>query len=173
VAGLLVEVAAPPVAVIPVNEGIEKNVFSHAAGAVRPMLATLVSVTTSGLLACPLAPTVRGVVSVWEVPLEPVEKFQVTALGVAAKHPVWVADRALLVYPMAYVVLVGNCTAVIVTGYGLRLLIDTTTSPVPPGYNRLVAAGDATAVIVKFAMVADCPSPLEPAPSPTTQFVTA
>ena len=36
------------------------------------MLASFVSVTTSGLLAWALAPTVSGVVSVWELPLVPV-----------------------------------------------------------------------------------------------------
>jgi len=52
------------VAVTPVNEGIEKNVPSQAAGAVRLMLSSLVNVTASGSLACPLAPTVSGVARV-------------------------------------------------------------------------------------------------------------
>jgi hypothetical protein len=95
VAGVVVEVAAPPVAVTAVKEGKEKYVLAHAAGAVDPMLASLVSVTAKGLLACPLAPTVRGVVSVWELPDVAVEKFQVTWLGVAARHPVCVVVNAL------------------------------------------------------------------------------
>ena len=70
---------------------------AQATGAAVPMLASLVSVTASGLLACPLAPTVRGVVSVCELPLVPVEKFHVTALGVVARQPVWVVVRALVV----------------------------------------------------------------------------
>jgi len=51
VAGLVVEVAAPPVAVTPVNEGMEKKTAAQASGAVAAMLASLVSVTASGLLA--------------------------------------------------------------------------------------------------------------------------
>ena len=53
VAGLVVTTAAPPVAVTPVSDGIEKKVFSHAAGAEVVMLASLVSVTVSGLLGWP------------------------------------------------------------------------------------------------------------------------
>jgi hypothetical protein len=53
------------------------------------------------------------------------------------------------------------------------LLIVTTTSPFPPGYNRLLAAGDATAVIVRFETVPDCPSALEPVFSWIIQFVAA
>ena len=49
----------------------------------------------------------------------------------------------------------------------------TTTSPLPPGNSTLPGAGVATAVILKFAMVADCPSPEEPAFRPTTQLVAA
>ena len=49
VAGVVVDVAAPPVAVTPVSDGMEKNEFSHAAGAAAVMLASLVSVTTKGL----------------------------------------------------------------------------------------------------------------------------
>lgn len=51
VAGLVVEVAAPPVAVTPVKDGIEKYVFSQAAGVADSMLASLVKVTTSGSFA--------------------------------------------------------------------------------------------------------------------------
>ena len=51
------------------------------------MLASFVSVTTSGLSACPLAPTVSGVVRVCELPLVPVAKLQVTPLGVEARQP--------------------------------------------------------------------------------------
>jgi hypothetical protein len=53
------------------------------------------------------------------------------------------------------------------------LAIVTTTSPVPPGNRRLPAAGDDTAVMLRFAMLADCPSPDEPALRPTTQLVAA
>ena len=49
-----------PVAVTPISDGIEKYVLAQAAGAAASMLASLVSVTTSGLLAAPLAPTVIG-----------------------------------------------------------------------------------------------------------------
>jgi hypothetical protein len=133
VAGLVVEVADPPVAETPVKEGREKKVAAQAAGVVAAMLASFVSVTASGLFACPLAPTVTGVVNVWVVPLVAVEKFHVTPLGVAARHPVCVVVSALVVYPVAYVALVGSCTAVRVTGYGLGFEIVTTTSPFPPG----------------------------------------
>ena len=73
VAGVVVDVAAPPVAVTPVSDGMEKNEFSHAAGAAAVMLASLVNVTTKGLLAAPLAPTVTALVSVCELPLVVVE----------------------------------------------------------------------------------------------------
>jgi hypothetical protein len=56
---------------------MEKNVLAQAAGVVVPMLASLVSVTASGLLARPLAPTVSGDVSVCEEPDVAVEKFHV------------------------------------------------------------------------------------------------
>jgi hypothetical protein len=69
----VVTVAAPPVAETPVKDGMEKYVLAHAAGAVVVMLALLVNVTVSGLLACPVAATVNGVVRVCELPLEPVE----------------------------------------------------------------------------------------------------
>jgi len=96
VAGLGVDVAAPPVAVTPVNDGIEKNVLIHAAGAAVVILASFVRVTTRGLLAAPLAPTVNGVARVCEVPLVAVEKFQITSLVVAVQ-PVWVVVSALVV----------------------------------------------------------------------------
>lgn len=67
------DVAAPPVAVTPVKEGMEKYVFAQADGLVEAMLASFVNVTASGLFAWPLAPTVKAVVSVWELPLVPVE----------------------------------------------------------------------------------------------------
>jgi hypothetical protein len=51
VTGLVVGVAAPPVAVTPVIAGIEKKVFSHAAGAAEVIEASLVSVTVNGLFA--------------------------------------------------------------------------------------------------------------------------
>jgi len=96
VAGLVVDVAAPPVAVMPVSEGMEKNVLAHAAGDVADMRASLVSVTTSGLLAAPLAPTVNGAVRVWELPLVAVAKFQVTPL-VEVLHPVCAVVSAFVV----------------------------------------------------------------------------
>jgi hypothetical protein len=95
VAGVVVDVAAPPVAVTPMKDGMEKYVPAQAEGVVVPMLASLVSVTAKGLLAWPLAPTVSGLVRVWELPDVAVEKFQVTALGVAARHPACVVVRAL------------------------------------------------------------------------------
>ena len=67
------DVAAPPVAVTPVKEGMEKYVLAQAEGLVEAMLASFVSVTASGLFAWPLAPTVKAVVSVWELPLVAVE----------------------------------------------------------------------------------------------------
>jgi hypothetical protein len=97
VAGLVVADAAPPVAATPVRDGIEKYVLAHAAGAAVVMLASLVNVTVSGLFAWPLAATVIGVVSVWLLPLVAVEKFQMTLLGVAARHPACVVVRALVV----------------------------------------------------------------------------
>ena len=168
--GLVVGVAAPPVAVTPVSAGMEKNVFSHAAGAVAVMLASLVRVTVR---VPPLAATVSGDVSVCDVPLVPVEKFQITSLGVAAEHPVWAVVSALFENPAAYVAFVGRFTAVMVTGKAFELLIVTTTSPFPPGNSRFVGDGEATAVIVRLVTVADCPCPLEPAPRPTIQLVAA
>jgi hypothetical protein len=66
--------------------------------------------------------------------------------------------------------LVGRFTAVTVTGNGFGLVIVMTTSPFPAGYRRLVAEGEATAVMVRLDTVADWASPLEPPASPTTQF---
>jgi hypothetical protein len=62
---------------------------------------------------------------------------------------------------------------VIVTGYGFGFEMVTTTSPVPPGYIRFVADGEPTALIVRFEIAADWPSPEDPEFSPTTQFVAA
>ena len=73
VVGLVVTVAAPPVALTPVRAGIEKNVFSHADGVEAVMLASFVNVTVRGLFDAPDAATVSGVVNVCELPLEPVE----------------------------------------------------------------------------------------------------
>jgi hypothetical protein len=117
VVGLVVAVPVPPpVEVMPIKAGMEKKVLAHASGADAVMSASSPSVTSSGLLALPLAATVRGVVSVWLLPLVVVAKFQTTSLGVVARQPVCVVVRALEVYPVAYVVLVGSCTAVMVTG---------------------------------------------------------
>jgi len=73
VAGLVVAVAEPPVAVIAVKAGVEKYVFSQAAGVAEVMLASLVSVTVRGLLDCPLAATVSALVRLCELPLVDVE----------------------------------------------------------------------------------------------------
>jgi hypothetical protein len=70
-------------------------------------------------------------------------------------------------------VFVGRFSAVRVTGKELGFEIVTTTSPVPPGYKRFVGDGEATALMVRFEMVADCPCPEEPALRPTTQLVAA
>jgi putative effector of murein hydrolase len=64
VAGLVVAVAVPPVATTPVNDGIEKYVAAHAAGAAVVIDASFVKVTVSE----PLAATVSGVVNVWTLP---------------------------------------------------------------------------------------------------------
>jgi len=48
-------------------------VLTQAAGAAAVMLASLVNVTTNGLLEAPLAPTVNAVVKVCELPLDAVE----------------------------------------------------------------------------------------------------
>ena len=76
VAGLVVAVAAPPLAAMPVSDGIEKNVFSHAAGAALVIDESLVKVTVN----VPLAATVNGVVNVCALPDVPVEKFHRTKL---------------------------------------------------------------------------------------------
>jgi hypothetical protein len=107
VAGDVVDVAAPPVAVTPVSDGMEKYVFAHAAGAADVMLASLVRVTTSGLLDAPFAPTVRADARVCELPIEEVAKLHRTSL-VVEEHPVWAALSALLEKPPAKVVLVGS-----------------------------------------------------------------
>jgi len=110
---------------------------------------------------------------VCELPFVAVEKFQITSLGVLTVHPACGVVRLLAVKPPAYVVLEGRFTAVIVTGYGFGFEMVTTTSPLPPGYSRLVAEGDETAEMLRLEMVADWSSPLDPAFSPTTQFVAA
>jgi hypothetical protein len=73
VAGLVVAVAAPPVALTAVSDGIEKKVFSHATGAAAVMEASLVKVTVKGLFGWPEAATVRALVRVCELPLTAVE----------------------------------------------------------------------------------------------------
>jgi hypothetical protein len=168
VVGLSVAVPAPAVAATAVSDGIEKKVFSHAAGAAVVMLASLVSVAVS----VALAPTTSGVVRVWALPLVPVEKFQITN-EVLDEHPVWAVERALVVKPDAKVRLVGRFTPVTVTGMEFGLVIVTTTSPFPPGNSTLVAAGDATALMVRFDTDADCDSPEEPPVRPTVQLVAA
>jgi hypothetical protein len=64
VVGLVVGAAVLAMAVTPVSDGMEKNVPSHWVGASTVMEASLVKVTTSGLLDCPLAATVTFEVSV-------------------------------------------------------------------------------------------------------------
>jgi hypothetical protein len=151
-----------------VSEGIEKKVLSQAAGEAAPIDASFVNVTVS----VPLAATVRGDVSECELPEVPVAKLHPTAL-VEVEHPVWAVESAEVVNPPAYVTLVGRLTAVRVTGNPLGFVIVATTSPVPPGKRRLVAAGEATAVIERFATAADCASPDEPPARPTSQLVAA
>jgi hypothetical protein len=92
---------------------------------------------------------------------------------VELEQPVWAVERPLVVYPAAYVVLVGRFTPVTVTGNEFGLEIVRTTSPLPPGYMTLAAAGVATAEMVRLDTVADWASPLEPPASPTAQFVAA
>jgi hypothetical protein len=152
-----VAVAAPNVAVTFVSDGSEKYVFSHAAGEEKLISASLVNVTTR----LELAPTVSAEVRTCELPVTPVEKFQETKL-VVLPQPVWATDKVLAVKPPAYIVLSGSCTAVNVTGPELGLVIVATTSPTPPGYKRLVGAGDATAEIVILLTTGDCPWPLDP-----------
>jgi hypothetical protein len=133
VAGLVVAAAAPPVVVMPVNDGMEKYVVAQAAGEAVVMDASLVNVTTSGLFDCPLPATVKADVKVCDEPLVVVEKFQMTSLGVVLRQPGLVVVRALVEYPVAYVVLLGSWSAVTVTGNGFGLLMETVTSPLPPG----------------------------------------
>ena len=83
------------------KDGIERYAFAQASGAEAPIVASLARVTASGLLGAPLAATVSGVVKVWELPLADVAKFQVTVLGVEARHPGNTVAKALVVYPVA------------------------------------------------------------------------
>ncbi len=94
------DVALPPVAVTPVNDGMEKKVLAHAAGEVVDISASFVRVTTNGLFAAPLAPTVSGIASVCELPLVEVAKFHVTPL-VVVEQPVCAVVNALVVKPPA------------------------------------------------------------------------
>jgi hypothetical protein len=132
VAGLVVAEPDPTVAAMPVSEGMEKYRPAHPLGDEVPIVAAALNVTTSGLLACPLAATVSGVVSVWLLPETPVAKFHATRL-VDELHVPLALVRALLVYPAAYVLLVGRLTPVMVTGNGLEFVMLMTTSPVLPG----------------------------------------
>lgn len=92
-AGLVVAVAVPADAATPVNDGMEKNVAWHAEGELVVIDASFVNVTVS----VPLAATVSAVVSVCAEPDAAVEKFQITSLGVAARHPVCVVVNAEVV----------------------------------------------------------------------------
>lgn len=167
--GLVVAVApAVAEAVTPVSDGIEKNVFSQAAGLAVVMLASLVNVTVR----VEFAPTISGVVRVCELPLVPVAKFHSTN-EVVFEQPVCAVDSALVVKPDAYVRFIGRLRAVMVTGTELVLLMLATTSPVPPGNSRFDAAGMAIAVMEMFATVPDWASPLEPLLRLTVQLVAA
>lgn len=53
---------------MPVSDGMEKYVFSQAAGADAVIDASLVKVTVKGSLAFPMAPTTSGVVKVCALP---------------------------------------------------------------------------------------------------------
>ena len=89
-------------------------------------------------------------------------------------HPVWAVVSALVVNPPAWVVLVGRFTAVMVTGYGFGVGDgDHHVARAARDTGGCSAAGEATAVMLRLAMVADCPSPDEPALRPTTQLVAA
>src|SRR5690242_12983104 len=90
VAGLVVAVAAPPVAVTPVRDGMEKYVLAHAAGDDELIVASLVMVTVSVLFAA----TVNGEVSVCEEPLVAVANPQETRL-VDDVHPALALVSAL------------------------------------------------------------------------------
>lgn len=83
-AGLVVALAAPPVATTPVNDGSEKYVFSQAAGALAVIDASFVKVTVN----VPFAATVSGFVNVWVLPEVAVEKLHTTSLGVVEIQPV-------------------------------------------------------------------------------------
>jgi hypothetical protein len=52
-------------------------------------------------------------------------------------------------------VTVGRLTDVMVTGNELGFEMVTTTSPVPPGYSKLLGDGDATALMLRLEMAAD------------------
>lgn len=81
-AGDVVAVAAPPVATMPVSEGMEKYAASQAAGAAVVIDASLVIVTVR----LELAATVIALVKVCTLPLVPVAKLQMTSL-VDDEHP--------------------------------------------------------------------------------------
>lgn len=65
----MVGVAAPPVATMPVSDGMEKYAASHAAGAAVVIDASLVSVTVR----LEFAAIVKGVAKAWIEPLVEVE----------------------------------------------------------------------------------------------------
>ena len=122
---------------------------SHAAGVAAVIDASFVKVTVNGLFALPLAPTVIADVNVCALPVVAVEKFQRTLL-VDVVQPACAVVSAEVVKPPAKVALVGRFTPVNVTGYGFGLLIVNTTSPLPPGKSWFVAAGEETALRVRF-----------------------
>ena len=98
--GVAATLTAPPITAMPVSDGIEKNVFSQAAGAAGYIEASLVSITVKGLFALPLGPLVTALVSVGAVPDVAVEKFQMTLL-VDEEQPVCAGPRFALVKPLA------------------------------------------------------------------------
>jgi hypothetical protein len=128
----------------------------------------LVNVTVKLLFAS----TVIAVVSVWLLPEELVANRHETRLAVAS-HPDCAELSPESLNPAAYVVLVGRLTPVIVTGNEFGFVIWATTSPLPPGNNRLDGEGDATALMVMFETLADWACPCEPDPRPTIQLVAA
>lgn len=107
--------AEPPDAEIPVSAGIAKYAPSQAAGAAALIEASLVNVIVKGLLALPFGPITSAVVKVCSVPDVDVAYSQLTSL-VVALQPTMEVESADVVYPVAYVVLVGRSRPVNVTG---------------------------------------------------------
>jgi hypothetical protein len=94
--GLVVAVPPPAVAITPVSDGMEKYVFSQAAGAATVMLAS----ASSSIVKVAFAPTTTGVVKVCALPLELVAKLQYTN-DVLEVHPAWGVVSPMFEYPVA------------------------------------------------------------------------